>query len=659
MSSSSYFHSINRVFAKNNHHIQAVAYSLTAKHRSGFSAFFHQLRVKIFGDDNRKKIKEEQSLKLAKSINEIILENEDLIFQMENPSIVVMSQSDVTLKLEKQGNKSYELICYKQGFFQEKKVLLSFTDQNDENYQKLKTSTEEYLEGHLSLFNSYTKPNEAKPTSSSSTQIDEKEADLTLLIGGSSQTKEHLKAFFGVKESYQDILVFAGPSCSGFNMKSQVDVIMREMKDKLRATTSDTVIHIQAHSRGCFEALEVCSMAANDFPEVKFKLFLSDPVKGLTTLNPILQNNNIIPKNVKNCILHYKGLPFGPFDKAILVLEDPTQTTLEVLVDQASRHNYPSALTPTLHDLTKNRPAQAGMTKYQFAPQNPSTWKPNQSLINSLSGVGVQNVEKEAMPGSSNKFKYDFVCGDFLEGVISSTGKWSGYGKRTSPDGVTYEGNFLNGLRHGKGKITDLKGNTCEGDFIHDKMHGSIEIKSNSEVLLFKGTYVHGVMRKGNQYYSHDQKDNRHLYTGDFKNRKPHGQGRLEYEDGSIYTGNFSNGLPNGIGRMEYKDPQGQRTYRGHFKDGLPQGNGIMSSPDGRCYDGSFENGLPHGNGILHFPNKEGRCIGSFVNGQIQGHGIVIKSDGYSWEGEFENGKAKGEGIYRYLDKEITIKKEE
>jgi hypothetical protein len=655
------------VFAKNNHHIQAVAYSLTAKHRSGFSAFFHQLRVKIFGDDNRKKIKEEQSQNLANSINQIILENETSIFGMKNPSIVVMSQSDVTLKLEKQENKPYELICYKHGFFQEKKILLSFENQADKNYQKLKTSTKEFLENHLSLFNSYKKSYKTEPRSFSSTQgtsiqrqshprqntPDKKEADLTLLIGGSSQTKEHLTAFFGAQQpNDENVLVFAGPSYSGFNIKNQVDGIMQCINRELRSVTADTVIHIQAHSRGCFEALEVCSRAAKDFPEVKFKLFLSDPVKAFTTLNPILQNNNIIPKNVESCVLDYKGLPFGPFDKAILVLEDPTETTLEVRVDQASSHNYPSALTPTLADLKRKAPAQAGVTKYQFAPQDPSTWKPNQSLINSLSGDEVKIVEKQAIPETPNTSRYDFVCGDFLKGVISSTGKWSGYGKRTYPDGGTYKGDFLNGLRHGKGTMTDQKGNIYEGNFVHGKMHGLIEIKSNSGALLFNGTYVHGVMRKGNQYYSHDQKDNRDSYTGDFKNRKPHGHGTLKYKDGSIYTGNFSNGLPNGVGRMEYNDPKGPRSYRGYFKDGRAHGNGCVNSADGRCYDGSFENGLPHGIGIMKFPNGY-RYIGNFVNGFIEGKGLMIRPDGINWEGEFRKNQPIGEGIVRNIDDPI------
>lgn len=665
MSSSNYFHSIGRVFAKNNHHIHAVAYSLTAKHRSGFSAFFYQLRVKIFGDDNREKIKKEQSRYLAQSINKNILENELSIFGIQKPSIVVMIQGDVTLKLEKQENQPYELICYKQGFFQEKKVLLSFENQNDENYQKLKISTEEYLNDRLSLFNSYayTEQKSFSSTQRIRTGVQrqnrhrqntraQEDADLILLIGGSSQTKEHLASFFGVKPNDTNVLAFAGPNYSGVNMKKQIDAIMQDMKDKLRFTTKETVIHIQAHSRGCFEALEICSRAAKDFPEVKFKLFLSDPVKAITPLNSILQNNNIIPKNVQNCVLDYKGLPFGPFDKAILVLEDPTQTTLEVRLDQASSHNNPSALTPTLADLKRKTPAEAGITAYQFAPQAFSTWKPNQSLINSLSGDKVNIVQKEAIPESPNVSRYNFPSEDFLEGKISSTGKWSGYGKRTFPNGFTYKGTFLNGLRHGKGKMTDQNGNAWEGNFSHNEMHGSIEIKSADGILLFKGTYEHGVMKTGEQYYSHHQNDNRSSYIGHFKNGEPHGQGTLNYRHGSVYTGNFSNGFPNGVGCMEYNDPKGPRTYKGHFKKGCPNGNGVMISADGRCYDGSFENGLPHGIGIMKFPNGY-RYIGNFVNGFIEGKGLMIRPDGLNWEGEFQKNTPIGEGIVRNIDHAI------
>ncbi|MDR3078872.1 MAG: hypothetical protein LBU15_02435 [Rickettsiales bacterium] len=122
-------------------------------------------------------------------------------------------------------------------------------------------------------------------------------------------------------------------------------------------------------------------------------------------------------------------------------------------------------------------------------------------------------------------------------------------------------------------------------------------------------------------------------YLGEFRNRIPHGKGKLLRHSGTIYEGNFANGLCSGQGKLQLSQSRGrcfEKTYRGEFKNGwLYIGYGEEEKQsfvnwDGDIYRGEHSNGLPHG-------------VGNIIYG-----GAFAGADGHSlnlFRGEMRNGQ--------------------
>ncbi len=109
---------------------------------------------------------------------------------------------------------------------------------------------------------------------------------------------------------------------------------------------------------------------------------------------------------------------------------------------------------------------------------------------------------------------------DGVEAISTYTGQWvndslNGKGKDTyicGDESRVYEGNYVDGKRHGKGIITLSNGDKYIGEFINDGING-------------RGTYI----------FSNGTK-----YVGGFKDGKYHGLGTLYNPDGSVeYKGRW------------------------------------------------------------------------------------------------------------------------
>ncbi len=126
---------------------------------------------------------------------------------------------------------------------------------------------------------------------------------------------------------------------------------------------------------------------------------------------------------------------------------------------------------------------------------------------------------KEVTEEDGNKYE-----GEMLNGVKH------GYGKMHFKSGDTYEGHWLDGFRTGQGVFNSLT-YRYEGDFHENDHHG-------------KGTYINPL--KGIKY------------TGDWSNNKITGHGVFYFNDdypnnkGDIYEGQFLDGLCHGKGTYYY-----------------------------------------------------------------------------------------------------------
>lgn len=72
-----------------------------------------------------------------------------------------------------------------------------------------------------------------------------------------------------------------------------------------------------------------------------------------------------------------------------------------------------------------------------------------------------------------------------------------------------------------------------------------------SNGLLFKGTYYKNHKKDGKVY---DNKLEKIIYDGEWKNDRYHGQGRLICEEGHIYDGTFHDGQFQGEGKMIWEN---------------------------------------------------------------------------------------------------------
>ena len=106
-------------------------------------------------------------------------------------------------------------------------------------------------------------------------------------------------------------------------------------------------------------------------------------------------------------------------------------------------------------------------------------------------------------------------------------GKFNGRGKFVWHQGMVYEGEFMDGMRHGNGiwrESNSPDATTYEGEYYHDKKHGEGVYKWRS------GSY----------------------YKGSFYNDQRHGYGEMYWIDGSSYKGQWEKGMQKDEGDVAY-----------------------------------------------------------------------------------------------------------
>ena len=192
-------------------------------------------------------------------------------------------------------------------------------------------------------------------------------------------------------------------------------------------------------------------------------------------------------------------------------------------------------------------------------------------------------------------------------------------------------------------------------------------------------------------------------YYGDWKNDKPHGDGKFIFkEDDLIHIGEFANGQLHGKGTMKSKNDEimytgefrngyahgygikffskdGKENYKGNWKKDSRSGKGTYTWADGGKYEGNWKNNEPDGFGKMIYVIPEGKTQynGNWANGIKKGFGKFIDYDGkvisgtwdeyflhgynehqnkYTWEngnyykGRFNNELPNGKGIIKSKD---------
>ena len=140
----------------------------------------------------------------------------------------------------------------------------------------------------------------------------------------------------------------------------------------------------------------------------------------------------------------------------------------------------------------------------------------------------------------------------------------------TYADGSVYEGQKLNGLRHGKGTFYYSDGGMYSGDWFEGSMEGY-----------------------GSLFYASGVK----AYEGEWKADRFHGKGVVYNETPTQLSGGFDFTNFDLIGDYWVQ-------YEGHFYNDNKEGSGVLVLSNGENYQGEFREDMVHGIGHFHTMNR-------------------------------------------------------
>jgi hypothetical protein len=150
-------------------------------------------------------------------------------------------------------------------------------------------------------------------------------------------------------------------------------------------------------------------------------------------------------------------------------------------------------------------------------------------------------------------------------------------------------------------------------------------------------------------------------YNGQIKKDLPHGNGIMDYRNGSRYNGQFSNGKKHGYGKLRNVDGS---TYDGDFMNDLKDGYGKIYTVNNILkFEGQFKNDIQSGTCISYYKNMiqyKGIAENRDANGEGEMNIItncsfkgdddsVLFIDG-AFKGIFKNNKAIGSGILTFTE---------
>jgi len=216
------------------------------------------------------------------------------------------------------------------------------------------------------------------------------------------------------------------------------------------------------------------------------------------------------------------------------------------------------------------------------------------------------------------------------------------YASDDSRSRESYTGQWMNGKRHGQGKLVWVNQAVYEGDWKNDKLDGYGKLVWTSGMKYsgeWKDNKFHGC---GTLTYKNGKK-----YEGSWRNNKFHGIGMLTYAPQDTrkrisYTGEWKQGKRDGLGKMEWRN---SAEYQGEWRQGKRSGMGQHRFPNGEMYIGSWSNGRRDGAGQRIFANNA-RFIGIWKANRKDGVGVYIMPHGRREKQEYVNGVLQDQTVF-------------
>ncbi|GIQ79957.1 hypothetical protein KIPB_000672 [Kipferlia bialata] len=214
------------------------------------------------------------------------------------------------------------------------------------------------------------------------------------------------------------------------------------------------------------------------------------------------------------------------------------------------------------------------------------------------------------------------------------TGEWkedlrSGFGVMTYGDGTIYRGQWKNDFASGYGCMTfPSDGDEIRGQFLTGMQDGyAVCTRASGEV--YEGEWVKG-KRCGHAKVTHP---NGTVTEGEYKDNKPCGVATCVFDNGDMYEGGYIDDKMCGHGTLTRADGS---MYEGEWKDNMRHGYGVTHHADGGVYKGDYKEDKRWGHGIISAYGG-GVVEGEWVNNVLVGE-VTMRNSRGTYTGEHENG---------------------
>eukprot|EP00927_Polykrikos_kofoidii_P071206 TRINITY_DN67506_c0_g1_i1.p1 TRINITY_DN67506_c0_g1~~TRINITY_DN67506_c0_g1_i1.p1 ORF type:complete len:395 (+),score=35.52 TRINITY_DN67506_c0_g1_i1:107-1186(+) len=156
--------------------------------------------------------------------------------------------------------------------------------------------------------------------------------------------------------------------------------------------------------------------------------------------------------------------------------------------------------------------------------------------------------------------------------------------------------------------------------WLYHNMNNGTYIEQYGNTGQYEGDFMNG-MRHGNGTHTWSGE----VYEGQWRWDNRHGWGSLRLADGSSVKGDWERGKPHGFATMT--DAEGKITYEGEFKNGKRHGLGRQLFESGDMYDGGWADGYLSDRGVYYYTNGD-KLYGIWERGQYHGPCVFHYADG-------------------------------
>jgi len=205
---------------------------------------------------------------------------------------------------------------------------------------------------------------------------------------------------------------------------------------------------------------------------------------------------------------------------------------------------------------------------------------------------------------------------------------------------VSWTGACEDGYASGRGTLTWSAGGEAMSEYVGSLKAGKLSREgrfSTPDGLQYQGTFLEDQFEgEGTLTLPNGER-----YVGHFEHGKRSGAGRYLWPSGDSYEGNFVDGQMSGPGKKQWA--QGD-SYSGEWTSGHMSGIGTYTSANGNSLCGQFLHDHPHDGYAVYRWRSGASFAGLILHGRPNGNGVYRLPTGEKYEGVWEEGLLHVEG---------------